>query len=524
MNGKNHWPMLVFRALALLILAGLTLAYLLHLGRPNPLETITNIITSSYALLAMYLGISIWSLSHQDDSGGQPWAFLSFGIGFWAMAEVTWAFLSFTSAEVPYPSMADAFWLPGYLMILISATLRYRALKANWRSRATQILAGLFVAVFLAVSAWVIYPIASSGAAGRLVELILNILYPIGDLLVLFAALLLTISFSGGRLSSAWGLIAAGLATLSVSDILFTYAAWNGLYAPDGNLNWTTTIIDIGNLGAYLLLADGMLLSRLLLAQKSEPTPGLGAPASTHSESTNILKVMIFTDSADKVIFSNQNLQKIWQDSGPETAGKVVWQVLGIGEKEARELSAALRNARNPKIQKYICLQHSQAPEVSGWLLGTGNFNDLREFTGADLTCEMESPSETPTAPLSASATLVFDSREAKLLLDYFAHQIYALHQAITQLGGGAVSQIFRESLRATTQKHGCAFHLEQGTLSVDELPIQPEVYPHMLADITAYAVSVLSGEMVASLLQRVAEAADPETLAAAQKFGLTNQ
>ncbi len=525
MNLKNNWQVSLFQVFSLLTLGGMTAIYLIHLGEPNPVETVTNLLTSGYALLATWLAIAVWTLLGKDNTIRRQWAFLSIGIGLWTMAELLWAFLSYTLPETPYPSIADAFWIPGYVMVLVSATLRYRALKIQWNSRTSQALLGVFAIIFIVVLALVILPIATSGKAGDLLILLLNVFYSVANLLVLFAALLLAISFAGGKFSIPWTMLAAGLATLSISDILFTYADWNGFYTPDGHLAWLTVIVDMGNLSAYVLIAYGVLLNQRLLAGNPEPeqTSTQAQPGPAEAQ-----KVLIFIDEADRVVFANYNLSRLLSAGKTNAVGMPFGETLGISQPDTQSILADLHNPRVGTVEKYITQYRAGGAEISGWLRGRANFNDLREYTGADVTCEVEwQPNFMPDSAsadrlVAAPQTLVFDSREEKQALDYFSRKVHALQEAVTQMGGEAVSGVFGEVFHAAVGKEDCALFIEAGKIHVEKLPAQTEAYARILFALTEYARGTLSIEIVAGIFQRLDDAAGPETLAAARKFGLT--
>lgn len=168
------------------------------------------------------------------------------------------------------------------------------------------------------------------------------------------------------------------------------------------------------------------------------------------------------------------------------------------------------------------------ARKISGWLRGQANFNDLGEYTGADITCDMEcQPDSAATQEMAgrfvfASHTLVFDSREEKLLLDYFGSKVHALHQAVSQMGGAAVSGVFGEVFQAAVGKEDCAFSLEEGKMQVEKLPVRAEAYARVLSALIDYARGTLSVEMVSGILQRLDDETEPEILTMARKFGLT--
>lgn len=533
MNAKNNWPVPLFQIFSLFTLGGMTAVYLSHLGEPNPVETITNLLTSGYALLATWLAIAVWTFLEQEDQSRRQWAILTIGFGLWTMAELLWAFLSHVMEETPYPSPADAFWVPGYVMVLFAATLRYRSLKIQWNSRTAQALLGVFAVLFVFVLVLIILPILLASGWDDWLASLLNIFYPIADLLVLFGALLLALSFSGGRFSTPWAALSAGLAMLSLSDILFTYSDWHGLYTPDGHLTWMTAIVDMGNLTAYILIAYGVLLNYQLIRvgrateqhdspQSQSPTQPLRQP---HVAETQ--KVMIFVDDTDRVVFANYNLARFLLADNANVIGMPLSQALGLSPQDAQLILNSLHAPRIGSTEKYITQYRANDAQVTGWLRGQANFNDLREYTGADITCDVESWPNSGVTHKSKSSfvvaphTLVFDSLEGKLLLDYFSHKVHVLQQAVSQMGGGTVVGVFGEGFLSASGREGCLFSLEDGAIRVEKLPARPEAYARILATLTAYARDTLSIELVSGIFRRLDEDSDPETLAAAQKFGL---
>jgi hypothetical protein len=89
-------------------------------------------------------------------------------------------------------------------------------------------------------------------------------------------------------------------------------------------------------------------------------------------------------------------------------------------------------------------------------------------------------------------------------------------------MGGSAVSSAFEEIFLAAAKKHECAFRVEKGNLVIDELPSQPGgAYTGILNEITKYAISIVSENMVSTLFKRVDSATTQDALELAEQFGL---
>jgi diguanylate cyclase (GGDEF)-like protein len=149
---------------------------------------------------------------------------------------------------VPYPSIADAFWLASYLPMaygilrLISLRVSWRALgPAAWLDGAIAAVAGcaVFAATLLAG------PLAAA-AQGAPMTFATNLAYPIGDLILLGVALA-ALSATGWRPGRAIGLIAAGLLLRALTDFVYLDQVTRGTYAGG--------ILDTGWPAASLLVA-----------------------------------------------------------------------------------------------------------------------------------------------------------------------------------------------------------------------------------------------------------------------------
>lgn len=515
MDWKQNWPVRLFEIVSLFAVGSLTAAYLLYLDEPNPFETLINLLTSSYALLATWMAIAGWTLLAPHEPGRREWTLLSIGIGFWTMAELLWAFLSYMLEETPYPSAADAFWVPGYVIILIAAYLRYRAIRIEWNPRIGWPLVAGFVLLFVVVFGLVILPVLLMQTDSPL-TLLLNLFYPIADLLVLYLALLLTVSFSGGWFSTPWRALAAGLAMLSGSDILFMYADAIGLYAPDGKLTGLTAVVDVGNLLAYVLIAYGMLLNQRLLSDRAraEPPVSQAGPAPAARQD-----VVIFLDSNDRVIFASSNILELLFKGQNSVVGLPFLDVLRLSQVDGQALTNELHVPRRGRIEKYIVQYREDGMEVHGWLYGQANFNDLREYTGADLTCAVQTSQAF--GWVSAARTLVFSSLEEKLALDYFSRRVHYLDEGIRRMGGTAVAHAFEMVFQELAGKEKSNVFLRQGQVIVEGVPPSPQVCARILNALSEYACNTLSSEMAAGIEQRVNAAISDEIHAAARKFGL---
>jgi hypothetical protein len=107
-------------------------------------------------------------------------------------------------------------------------------------------------------------PIVTSPGEGEIIEKLLDIYYPLGDLLVVMGALLSMLALAGGELSLPWGAIALACLALAFSDSLYSYATWHDIYQPDSGPNFITALCDTTYIAGYVILAFGLYIQARL--------------------------------------------------------------------------------------------------------------------------------------------------------------------------------------------------------------------------------------------------------------------
>jgi two-component system cell cycle response regulator len=164
-----------------------------------------------------------------------PWLLMSFGLLAWTCGDLVWTLWLDDLANPPFPSVADGIYLAMYpamyvaLMLLIRARLRH-ASAAQW-------LDGGAVALTLAaIGAGLVLPTVTALHDGRLIEDIVNLAYPAGDLMLLAFAVV-AFSLSGWRPDRMWLLLGAAMAIDAVADLVFAYQAAKGTYVAGGILD-----------------------------------------------------------------------------------------------------------------------------------------------------------------------------------------------------------------------------------------------------------------------------------------------
>ncbi len=156
------------------------------------------------------------------------WALLAAGLFATLAGQLSLAPYQLVSGTSPFPSVGDLYYVLSYPFFIAAFLVFLRAYREagfpmGSAAERLAIVAGVaLLAVVLAVV--VLRPVAAGGA--DLLERILNVAYPVLDLVLLLPlALLLRVALRMGtsRVGLVWGELLAGFVFLCLSDMLFAY-------------------------------------------------------------------------------------------------------------------------------------------------------------------------------------------------------------------------------------------------------------------------------------------------------------
>ncbi len=221
------------------------------------------------AFVATYLGlcaVAWWSALRRQPAGSRrPWLLVAAAISLWCAGDLIEVGL-YHFGEVPTVGLSDAAWLGGYL--LLAAALIQMAVRRAGRGLRSAVLDGLTLTVAAAAAAWqfLIMP-AMRAEAGSTLELVVPALYPVADIAVLAALLLITLA-PGTRSTPTRLLLAAVLLYLAV-DLSYNLVPW---LAPDADLGRLGLLIMLGN---ALVIAAGLHPARAELTRPGHQVPSL---------------------------------------------------------------------------------------------------------------------------------------------------------------------------------------------------------------------------------------------------------
>ncbi len=193
--------------------------------------------------LSPVVAIIVGVRRHRRDGSG-PWRWFALGfLLFWLGDLYTYSYPRLTGTEVPFPSLGDAAYLIVYPALMLGLLSLVRRRNPE-RDRAGA-LDSLIMTLGLALISWIalIQPSLHDQGLTTVAKLV-SIAYPIGDILLLAAAIRLAVDTGARR--PAFYLLASSIVALLLTDFAYGLVTLAGAY--DGQV-W----LDIGWVSFYLL-------------------------------------------------------------------------------------------------------------------------------------------------------------------------------------------------------------------------------------------------------------------------------
>ncbi len=195
---------------------------------PHVLLAIAALLKIGYLLAGALLAFACRDHLEEGNPARPAWALLSAGLFATLAGQLSLAPFQLAAGETPFPSVADLFYLLSY-PFLIAAFLAF--LRAHHESgfSTSSLAERLSTVAAVAVGGGVIVvrmlrPVAASG--GEILDRMLNVAYPVLDLVLLIPLALLlrmALRMRGSRVGGVWGLLLVGFVFLAIGDISFAY-------------------------------------------------------------------------------------------------------------------------------------------------------------------------------------------------------------------------------------------------------------------------------------------------------------
>ena len=237
LSGMRGW------AWRLYLGAGAVATGVYYLLPPGP-RAVLNLVVGASAVAAIAAGIR-W---HRPGRR-LAWGLIAAAQALFVAGDALFSLNELVLGIEPFPSLADGLYIPGYPVLAAGLALLARSRSARAGHDLAGVLDAAIIAIGFGLLSWVLVmvPYFQDPSLG-LVELLVSLAYPVGDVLLL--ALAARLATTPGRSPVAFRLLIASLAATLVADISFAVLALRGA---------DTTVTDAGYLAAYLLLGASAL-------------------------------------------------------------------------------------------------------------------------------------------------------------------------------------------------------------------------------------------------------------------------
>ncbi len=185
------------------------------------------------------------------------WLMIGAGVLAWGIGEIIWVLYEYVlETEVPYPGWADVAYVAGYPLMFVGVLLLPHV-NPRRLERLRLFMDALAGSIALGALMWVTYlgdQIYFDPEAG-LLEHFINILYPIGDVFLLVAVMILAVRRSSLRFDVRLFAVAASLIVATVADYLYILQVEADTYVSGGWLDslWLLDYAAIIVAGWFLL-------------------------------------------------------------------------------------------------------------------------------------------------------------------------------------------------------------------------------------------------------------------------------
>lgn len=154
---------------------------------------------------------------------------LFLGIFLWFLGDTAWTiYETILQIEIPYPSLADVFYLVGYIPIAIAIIQFLWAFRATLKKQSTFIALAVGLLFLGMTYTFLIGPIAVS--TEDFLTKTYDVAYPVLDSALVVLAIFMFFVFRGGKMAGAWVWISLGLLLTALADIAFSLGSLQGWY------------------------------------------------------------------------------------------------------------------------------------------------------------------------------------------------------------------------------------------------------------------------------------------------------
>ncbi len=237
------------------LLALYSVWYLWQPGGAMVLLVVTHVLFAVFALLAAILALKASRMFEPGVASRRVWLLFGAGMSVLTFSESLWIVYYLAGQQISYPSAVDISWGIGFVPVLASLVLQYRALNVQLSPSRKRSILAIYAGVLLIIVALSVEYILSHPGEVAVMQLLVGAYYLVGDLSVAFLATLSLVFLGGGLVARPWVYMVISILLFAVAGLAFSYGTWTSLYVT-GN-NFLSGVVDVAYLSGYMLAAAG---------------------------------------------------------------------------------------------------------------------------------------------------------------------------------------------------------------------------------------------------------------------------
>jgi hypothetical protein len=466
---------LLFASFMLAFSIGVAVSRILLAESSQTITILNDVAAVLCALIANLLFVRVWRSTSRKDISKKIWGQIVVGMVMWTVAEGTWAYYEvILGQEVPYPSLADLFWLFGYVMFSVALLNQYRLFQTTPTQPQKLAIAWLVVIFSLIGSFLVLIPIVESFDPEKLLESLLNIAYPLFDLVLLILTLAIIFSLEQGRFALTWRLLGLGLVFMSTADLMFSYASWNEIYFPESRLNSITLLIDTLYYLSYLTLGLAAYTYQIFSDSLQSVKIDLVLRALTKSN------VLVFVDRNGRIISVSDNfLNLVHSPSQGQYVKMPLSEALNMDQAFMADI--VLKTIEHGSLSTQpMEIRDARGSSRTIWLTSLAIYDEQRNLmcialvlrTNFDLQDEQEralTEEQKMLVNYYLTQAGTYRSEENQVIKAYFFEQIRLLYSLIQQFSGVLVADKLMMYLNQVVSQKDWHFTFTGQEISIPE-------------------------------------------------------
>lgn len=217
------------------------------------------ILNGGTALTALIAAVTFTLIPFYYQQGEPPrliWTCFAICMWLWTIAEGIWGYMYIRDGEVPAFSVADVFWLIGYIALTVSLSRQFRLIMFSKRNTVIWIALGIWIGVITIIEVILVITHSETPAAA-----FFSYFYLLADSVIGLLAIYLVYAFRGRALAVPW----LTISSFVLSDLIYIQLTSSGMYDYVMSGISIALLADTLYVIAYLLVAWGGLEQYMLL-------------------------------------------------------------------------------------------------------------------------------------------------------------------------------------------------------------------------------------------------------------------